>query len=302
MLTILILTYNEEQHLARCLESLKSVATRICIIDSESTDRTHEIAQKHGAEVFVNPWPGDHATQVNWALKNCDLQTDWVMRMDADEYILPELSAEINEKLKDFPSAITGVNVSRRVIFKGKWLKHGGFYPIDLLRIWRNGIGHCEQRLMDEHIVLSHGEVAKFSNDIVDENLNYMHWWTTKHNNYARREAADLLSQKYNIGEQEDINEGVTIKQAVFKRFLKEKIYQKLPLGIRPAMYFTFRFFFQLGILDGPRGWIFHYLQGFWYRFLVDVNIWECERACDSPEGVEKFISEKWGISLFKKG
>jgi glycosyltransferase involved in cell wall biosynthesis len=300
MLTTIILTYNEEQHIARCIKSLQACSSRICIVDSYSTDATCDIAHSLGAEVFQNKWENNHAKQWNWAFTNCNIQTPWVMRMDADEYLLPELSAEIVERLPVLESDVGGVELTRRVVFKGKWLKHGGFYPITLLRIFRPEWGHCEQRLMDEHIVLSQGKVIQFAHDLVDENLNTMHWWVIKHNNYARREAADLLNQKYGMFTQDTMEQSVSIKQASRKRFLKEKVYAKLPMGVRPMLYFKFRFFIQLGILDGPKGWLFHFLQGFWYRLMVDVNVWEFEKATEGMDSAQRawYIRDKWGIEL----
>lgn len=298
MLTAIILTYNESQHIARCIKSIQTCCSRICIVDSFSTDNTCEIARIFGAEVYQNKWENNHAKQWNWAFTNCNIQTPWVMRMDADEYLTPELAEEINSKILSIPKDIGGIELTRRVVFKGKWLRHGGFYPIHLLRIFRPEWGHCEQRLMDEHIVLSQGRVIRFDHDLIDENLNSMHWWVVKHNNYARREAADLLNKKYHFFDQEAMHVSVSIAQASRKRFLKEKVYAQLPLGARPLIYFFFRFFVQLGILDGPKGWLFHFMQGFWYRLLVDVNVAEMESLNMDKEQMKAYIINHWGIIL----
>jgi glycosyltransferase involved in cell wall biosynthesis len=298
-ITAIILTYNEEIHLERCIQSLKSVCERICIVDSYSTDSTVSIAEKLGAEVFQNKWENNYAKQLNWGIQNCNISSEWIMRMDADEYLLPELQNEINQKMGDISPECYGIEYSRRVIFKGKWIKFGGFYPIRLLRIWRKGFGICEERLMDEHIVLSKGEVERFENDVVDENLNPIHWWVNKHNNYSRREATDLLNQKYDFLKSTVLRKSNSVKQAAIKRFLKNKVYLNLPLGIRPMMYFLFRFFIQLGILDGPKGWIFHFLQGFWYRLIVDINVYEAEKESNgNREKITNLIKNKWLINL----
>lgn len=297
-ITALVLTYNESQHIARCIKSLLDCCSRICIVDSFSTDNTCEIARSLGAEVFQNKWENNYAKQMNWGFSNCNIGTPWVIRMDADEYLTPELIEEIKRKIPTMPMDVGGIELTRRVVFKGKWLRHGGFYPIHLLRIFRPEWGHCEQRLMDEHIVLSKGSVLRFDNDLVDENLNSMHWWVIKHNNYARREAADLLNKKYQFFDQEAMQESVSIAQASRKRFLKEKVYARLPLGVRPLLYFSFRFFVQIGFLDGPKGWLFHFMQGFWYRLLVDINVWEFEKqnSHKSAQQMCDFLSENWNI------
>ena len=97
-ISVIILTYNEEQHIERCIKSLLPFAKEIFLVDSFSTDKTVEIAQNLGAKIYQNPWPNNHAIQFNWGLENCPVSTKWIMRMDADEYVLPELSNEIIEK------------------------------------------------------------------------------------------------------------------------------------------------------------------------------------------------------------
>lgn len=266
MITLIILTYNEELHLQRCLESVKNLAERIIIVDSFSTDKTCEIAQQFGAEViqrkFVN-----QAEQFQWALENTNISTEWVFRLDADEYILPELYQEIKEKLNHLPQEITGINLKRRLYFQSSWIKHGGFYPLRLLRIWRNGAAVMEQKMMDEHTVLMHGKSIDFDHDFVDENLSSLVKWTDKHNNYSTREAIMRLDAQYHFLEQNQQNLHKSNKQ----------FYLKLPLFLRAFVYFCYRYFIKLGFLDGRNGLIWHVLQGFWYQFLVDAKIAQVE-------------------------
>ncbi|HLO44037.1 MAG TPA: glycosyltransferase family 2 protein [Leadbetterella sp.] len=297
-ITAIILTFNEEKHIERCIKSLKPICDRICVVDSFSTDKTLEICKELGAEVYQNKWENNHSKQMNWALENCEICTKWTMRMDADEYVLNELQEEINSKIDTLGPSVAGVEFKRRVYFKNKWIKHGGFYPIKLIRLWRTGSGHSEERFMDEHIVVNGGKIICLEHDIVDENLNDINWWTTKHLSYARREAVDFLSNKYDLGLKTEKNINIT-KQAARKRKLKDKLYYKLPFGLRPIFYFSLRFFLQLGFLDGPKGWTFHFLQAFWYRVIVDINIYEIESASKNlPEAIERYISQKWGLKI----
>lgn len=296
-LSVIILTYNEEKHIERCIKSLLPIAKNIFIIDSFSTDKTVEIAEKMGTKVFQHEWK-NYATQFQWALDNCPINTEWVMRMDADEYILPELAEEIKEKLNKLNNDISGVYIKRRVYFKGKWIKHGSYYPIWLLRIWKYKYGKMEQRWMDEHIKLIKGNTIKFKNDLVDENLNNLTWWTNKHNNYATREAIDILNIIYEFIEYDEVPAKFFGTQEQRKRWLKKR-YAKLPLFTRPFIYFIWRYIFKLGILDGQEGLIWHVLQGFWYRFLVDVKIYEINQTVKNenisiPEAIEKI----YGIKL----
>lgn len=205
-LSVLILTFNEEKHIARCIESVKKISKDIFIVDCFSTDKTIEIAESYGARCYQHKWENNHALQFNWGLKNLPIETEWVMRMDADEYILPELANEIKLRLRNIDNDISGININRRVIFLDKWIKHGGYYPTTLLRIWRTGSGFFEQRWMDEHVKLEYGKTILFKNDLVDHNLNNLTWWTNKHNNYAVREAADFLIHRYGLASDSGIS------------------------------------------------------------------------------------------------
>jgi len=275
-LSVIILTFNEEKHIERCIKSLKSFAKNIFIVDSFSTDNTVEIAKSLGAKVYQNEFI-NHAKQFQWGLDNCPINTEWVMKIDADEYVLPELADEIKEKLPKLKEDISGVYIKRRVKFMDKWIKHGGYYPTWLLRIWRYKDGKMEQRWMDEHIKLLRGESINFENDIVDENLNNLTWWTNKHNNYATREAIDVLNIIYNFLKYDEVKADIFGTQEQRKRWLKYR-YAKMPLFTRPFIYFIYRYFLKFGFLDGKEGLIWHFLQGFWYRFLVDAKIYEIEK------------------------
>ena len=296
-ISVIILTYNEELHIERCIKSLLPVVKEIFIIDSFSTDKTVEIAERLGAKVYQNPWI-NYALQFQWGLDNCPIETEWVMRMDSDEYILPELQNEISDKIQNIQEDTSGIYIKRRVYFKDKWIKHGSYYPTWLLRIWRYKDGHIEQRWMDEHIKLTKGETIQFENDLVDDNLNDLTWWTTKHNNYATREAVDILNIIHEFINYDEVNSNFFGTQEERKRFLKKK-YANLPLFTRPFIYFLWRYFIKLGFLDGKQGLIWHFLQGFWYRFLVDAKIYEIEKkAEDSNLSLKETLIQKYGFIL----
>jgi glycosyltransferase involved in cell wall biosynthesis len=272
-LTVIVLTFNEEIHLARCLRSLHGVARRVVVVDCFSTDGTVALAQAQGAEVVQHAWV-NHSVQVNWALDNVPIDTQWTMRLDADEVVTPELAAALNSRLPSFADSVMGLTVNRQIHFLGRWIRHGSIYPIHTLRVWRSGHGRCENRWMDEHMVV-HGEIAHVNGDIADINLNNVTWWTTKHNQYASREAVDLLMHR--DGKDTEADTARLNFQAGVKRWMKQKVYARLPLGLRALLYFLYRYFLRLGFLDGWQGLAFHFLQGFWYRFLVDVKVHELE-------------------------
>jgi len=271
----IILTLNEAQHISRCIESIRAICKTILVVDSGSTDDTVEIARSLGAAVVVHPWL-NYATQFNHGITAMVGHSGWLMRIDADEYMTLESAASAMALLDKAPTEVSGILVRRQIIFLGRRIRWGGVEPNWQLRLWRAGQGACEQRWMDEHIMVS-GRVIKSDIDIVDENLNSLDWWTTKHNQYASREVIDILSSRGLFLNNDDINLSNASRQAIVKRFIKDNLYNRLPAGLRSIMYFAYRYFFRLGFLDGRSGYFFHILQGFWYRTLVDAKASEVE-------------------------
>lgn len=297
LLTVVILTKNEEMHIERALNSVQGVADRTFIVDSGSTDKTIEIATAKGASVLHNPWT-NHATQFNWALDQLPEDTQWVMRLDADEYVTPTLACEIANDLKALTNDISGVSVGRRMNFLGARVRFGGLFPIRIIRLFRYGRGRCENRWMDEHILVQ-GPTADFSGEIVDDNLNSLTWWTEKHNAYASREVVDLLNLEYNFMPNETMADLKKGKQAGTKRWLKEKVYSRLPSQLRASLYFFYRFVLRLGFLDSKEGRAFHILQGFWYRYLVDAKMQEVRRhMLAKQKDAQTAIRDVLGIDL----
>ena len=295
-LSIIILTLNEELHLKRCIQKVKPIASDIYVVDSFSNDKTLEIAQQNGAQVFQNKWPGNQAAQFNWALENLPIKTKWVLRLDADEYLLPELIKEIQEKLDTIPDDIAGLVFKRRHIFMDKWMKRG-VYPVKLLRLFQYGKASSEQRWMDEHIQLHEGNILEFEHDFVDHNLNNLSWFLQKHIGYAIREAIDILDIELNITESSNIKNHLT-PQALQKRE-KKYSYLKKPLFWRSFAYFIYRYFFKMGFLEGKEGFMWHFFQGWWYRTLVDAKIWEIKKACGTDkEKIKQYIATQYGINL----
>jgi glycosyltransferase involved in cell wall biosynthesis len=297
-LTVVVLTYNEEIHLARALASVKDIALEIVVVDSYSTDGTVEIAQSFGCTVLQNKFVSQ-SQQFEWALANAPMAGAWVMRLDADEIIEDDLAREIEERLPTLGSNVNGVNFRRKHIFMGKWLRFGGRYPLVLLRMWRRGTAHVEDRWMDEHMVLSSGETVTFSGGFADHNLNDLTFFIAKHNSYATREAIDVLNAKWNLFERRyAVGSENSSRQAHIKRFIKENLYNAMPFYISALLYFLYRFVIQLGFLDGRRGLVYHVLQGFWYRFLVGAKVMEMERAIGGltdPDAVRTKLSQLTG-------
>ena len=288
-LTVIILTKNEEYNLKKCIESFKGIVKRFVIVDSYSTDGTKAICEELSKKVNISFYENkfiDYATQLNWGIKNTNINTMWTMRMDADEELTPELVEELKQKLPKVSDDVNGIILKRRVYFMGRWIKHGGKYPELLLRIFRTGFGECEQKLMDEHMILKSGNKIKFDCDIIDNNNKNLEWWTHKHNWYSNREVLDYQQKVIVTSEKEnEISANVNGEQAERKRFIKNNGYYKLPLFFRAHVYFIYRYYIRLGFLDGKEGKIYHFLQAYWYRFLVDAKIYECEKFDVKKEG-----------------
>lgn len=275
LISVIILTKNEEANLPDCLASLQKLDAEVFIVDSCSTDQTVEIAQKANCQVFEHPFE-NHAKQLNWAIQNLPITTPWILRLDADERLTPELAEELKLVLPQTSNDITGYQVKRRVFFMNRWIRHGGYYPTWLLRVWRTGVGTCEQRWMDEHIVLSQGKIVNLQHDIIDENKKGLGFWIDKHNSYADREVKDLLNMA--VEQDDSLLKKGQLSQASQRRWIKKNFYGRSPLFLRAFLYFLMRYTLGLGFLDGKEGLIFHFLQGFWYRFLVDAKIYEIHK------------------------
>jgi hypothetical protein len=150
---------------------------------------------------------------------------------------------------------------------------------------------------MDEHIELISGETVEFQNDFVDHNLNSLGWWIQKHNGYSVREAIDLINLEIPIVYNNNVS-GILSTQAQQKRQKKLK-YARMPLFWRAFYYFVYRYFFKLGFLDGKPGFLWHFLQGWWYRTLVDAKIYEIKKHCgNDPEKIKEFIANNYQIKL----
>jgi glycosyltransferase involved in cell wall biosynthesis len=293
-IAVVILTYNEALHLPRALDHIRSFAREIFVIDSFSKDNTVELAMAGGAIVLQHPFQYQ-AQQFNWALENAPIFSEWVMRLDADEIVETDLAEEILNRLPRLSPAVMGVNLNRKTIFQGKFIRHGGRYPLTLLRIWRRGKARIEDRRMDEHIYLTEGHTVTFNGGFADHNLYDLTFFTAKHNGYATREALDVLNRRLQLfTPQPALTKEVTAKQAKIKRFFKESVYNRLPFEISSLLYFLFRYVIQMGFLDGRKGLIYHFLQGFWYRFLVGAKLKELEEAirqATSDEEVRSVIA-----------
>lgn len=290
-ISIIILTYNEQIHIQRCLKKIAPVAKNVFVIDSFSTDKTVEIAEAMGAKVFQRPWI-NYGDQFQWGLDNCPIDTKWTMRLDADEYLDDDLINELLIKIVGIPNDITGVCFRLNYKFLNRHIKYGDRNLV-LLRLWRTGMAKIENRWMDEHIVLKDGKTVVYDNIMFDHNINAVSWFIDKHNRYATREMIDILNKKYNLFGSclESKSDSPLNQHAKLKRWIKASVYNQLPLFIRPVLYFLYRYFLRLGFLDGKEGFAYHFMQGLWYRCLVDLKCLEAERVLVGAQSREEKVA-----------
>jgi len=364
-ISVIILVGQEKLHIARCLKILAPLVPRqVVVVESQHGDRTHELAvetahslgwsvcesvEKTNSSTLLassllfltyRAWPGLYTNQFNWALDNLPIEAKWILRLDADEYLYPELIEEIKSKLEKLPDDVAGVSFYLRRVFMGRVIRRG-MPRIRMIRLFRYGKARCEQRLMDEHIELLEGRSVEFDGEFADHNLNDIGWWTAKHNGYALREAVDLLDLEYGLLEglsaagaagskvqtacglvqtrltplvQEGSN-GLwpgsnasgesTLKlpgrldgQAAEKRAKKMR-YARMPLFWRAFAYFCYRYFVRGGFLEGKEGFLWHFLQGWWYRTLVDVKVFEIKRESGGDrDKMLALLRGKYGMKI----
>lgn len=283
-ITVIALSFNEEQNIGDCLASVQDWAQEIFLVDSGSTDQTIPLAKNYGAKIVEHPFE-NYSRQRNWALQNLPIPTEWVLQLDADHRVSAELKIQLETLFsKPIDANTNGFMISRRTIFLGKWIRFGGHYPAYHTVLFRKYKGYCEDKLYDQHFKVE-GKTQKINGDIIDIVTESLSSFTARHNHWASLEAEALTSEKTDRSRLVQAKAlGTPVEQ---RRFLKSQ-YERFPLFVRPALYFFIRYVLRLGFLDGRRGLIFHFLQGFWFRFLIDAKVYE-----RSSKAITKVVFEK---------
>ena len=271
-ISVVVLTLNEESNLPACLSSLGDLAAETFVVDSGSTDSTLEIARKFGAVVMVHAFK-NYSQQRNWALDNLPFTQEWILHLDADHRLTPALRQELQRHFQNgAPNSVQGFLIRRRTIFLGKWIRFGGHYPVYHAVLFQRQAGRCEDRLYDQHFHVS-GKLEKLNGDIEDIWTNSLARFTDRHNRWSDLEAVQQVKKKHSLPEGQ-IQPRIFGNPQQRRRYFKCQ-HERLPLLLRSFLYFFFRYVIRFGFLDGRRGLIFHVLQGFWFRFLVDAKIIE---------------------------
>lgn len=253
--SVLIPTLNEERNLADCLASV-AWSDDVVVVDSGSRDRTCEIARAAGARVVDFKWNGQFPKKKNWALENVAWKHDWVLILDADERITPELAAEIQSELKQ-PKA-DGYFINRRFIFLDQWIRHCGYYPSWNLRLLKHRAAryerlHSSDTGSGDNEVHEHPELRGVSAQLRHDMLHYAYpdifTWIEKHNRYSNWEARVEVEGAARPDGAPQIGAHLSAR-----RRLRE---WSRCMPFRPALRFIYSYIFKLGFLDGRAGFIF---------------------------------------------
>ena len=255
-ISIALITLNEEENLPRTLESVKPLLRdgqgELIIVDSGSTDRTLEIAQSHGARIFIEPWQG-FAAQKNSAMEKGS--GDWVLQLDADEALEPELADEINGAVQQ--ADVIGFHVPRKNFFLGRWIRHGGFYPDPKLRLIRRGAGKFEEYGAHPTIKLN-GPTAQLKGALVHNAYPTLRGYIDHMNSYSSSGAQVATAKGH-------------------RRF------SLINILVRPKLTFLYNYFFRLGFLDGREGFLLHVYHAVYVSWKY-AKAWELSRVTETSD------------------
>ena len=276
LLTVIVLTFNSEQSLGKVLEACAPLDARSLVVDSFSTDGTVALAERFGCEAVQHPFE-NYSAQRNWAQAYAKLDRDaWVLHVDSDEVPSPELCAAIQAVVSAPAPGTNGFLMRRLTYFWGRPIRHGHMNPSWHLRLFRAGLGACEERLYDQHFVLSSGKLEKLPGVLHDLQLASLESWTASHNRWSTAEAIEVLRKRKGETTEGPVLQGsLTGDRRMRKRWLKKNVWYRMPLLVKPFAFFLYSYVLKLGFLDGKSGFVYHVLQAFWFRFLVDAKIIE---------------------------
>ena len=287
-LSVLVPVKNEAANLRDCLASV-SFAEEIVVVDSASTDDTPAIAEAAGARVVPFVWNGNFPRKKNWALENIPWQHEWVLIVDADERVTPQLEREIREAIGRID--VDGFYLNRRFWFLGGWIDHCGYFPSWNLRLFRHRLGRYEQIEIDDSAISGDNEVHEHV--LLNGRAEYLsapmeHYafpdiatFIEKHDRYSTWEAA--ASGKLHERESEKILRAIPFGIAVERKRWLKKLAMKAPF--RPSLRFFYHYVLKQGFRDGYRGWVLCRLLA-WYERMILLKEHEMKnRSCKSSAG-----------------
>ncbi len=295
-LTTIILTFNSQSSIDRVIEACQPLSTRVLVVDSYSSDTTPDQVRSHGCEWVQHEFE-NYSLQRNWAQAYADLDPEsWVLHLDSDEVLSPELAQSMRVGLADPNPEIDGFLIQRLSYFLGKPLRYGYINPSWHLRLYRAGQGFCEDRLYDQHFVVP-GPTQRLSGLLLDLQEVSLEKWIGSHNRWSTAEAEQVRQQLVRLRSRSTpepqetsevepdrrLPETWTGDQRMRRRWLKNHLYYQSPPFLRAFLFFLYSYILRLGFLDGRVGLIYNVLQVFWFRFLVDAKLAERQIRAQSP-------------------
>jgi glycosyltransferase involved in cell wall biosynthesis len=274
--SVIIPTRNEVANIQRTLQGIVGFVDEIFVIDSESDDGTVEIASQF-ANLVVN-LPYEHGSIVpwifQWGLDNLPIRNEWVLIIEADQTPEAGLKAEL-EALFALPTIEeNGFYIRRKQIFRDRWIQHGGYGNKYLLKLFRKNYGELDSKEQDTRVYVR-GEVGKLNGYLIEDNKKEgsILFYLGKHLRYADAFALDEMERRKAANKWKLTPKffGLPDERTLWLKSL----YYRMPLYVRPWVYFLYRYLFRLGFLDGKEGFIFHFLQAFWFRLVVDIRVEE---------------------------
>lgn len=269
--SVLIPTFNEECNIRFAIESVIPFSDDIHVLDSFSADKTLSIAEQYDVKIVQHKFEG-YSKQWNWALDHIAFKYDYVFLMAADEAATDELVADL-KKISVQLADNTAYFVNRRLIWFGKWIRRG-YYPSWDIRLFDRRKCRFEDRAVNERLIVPDQRIAYIDGDLLHHDRKGLRAWLERHIKYAQLEAKIYMAQDQGT-KPSFFNDFIKGTPASRIKWLRSRVYNHLPLFIRPFFYFIYRYILRLGFLDGVAGFIFHSLHGFWYPFLIDVQIFE---------------------------
>ena len=270
--SVVVMTYNEERNLSRCLDSVRAHAGEIVVVDSFSSDRTLEVARRYTGKIHQHAYEG-HPHQWRWALATLPLAHEWVFAVDADFAVTPGLWRAIEDAIRRDDASIDGYFVRHRQVFLGRALRYGTMYPRYWLRLFRRQrVRVNSQDLVDVHFEVE-GRTGQLESDVVEDNLKDrdLAFWIQKQVRFAERQAAEELRRP--LAESEGGPRATPFGNPAQRTLWLKRWWRRLPLYVRPWILFGYRYVLRLGFLDGRAGFLYHFTQALLYRVLVDARI-----------------------------
>ncbi len=245
---VLIPTLNEAAHIADAVKNALTVG-EVFVLDSLSTDGTQELARAAGATVIEHKFV-HFGAQKNWGLDNLPFTADWIFILDADERVTGPLRTEILKTVDD-PGAADGYLVNRLMLFMGREIRHGGYYPSWNLRLFRRGRARYEERSVHEHMLCA-GPTGTLHEEMLHIRNESVWQFIAKHLKYADLEANEWL--KYNFGGSREAHAGALFNNLLkYRQYLRRLVWPRLPM--RPVWRFVYMYIWKAGFLDGAAGW-----------------------------------------------